>query len=114
CALPICGLVVDGLRTGNEALRLARRVVDLDDLVVLAVQQERRHVEPLQVLREIRLRERLHAFVRALQSHLRVPAPELVEQALRYLGTVAVRAEEGDRKVPIELRPIRREVLANT
>ena len=42
------------------------RVRERDDLVVLAVDDERRDVEPLQVLGEIRLGEGLDAVVRAL------------------------------------------------
>src|SRR4051794_2881206 len=55
--------VVDFLPILYEPGRFAGRVVDGDDLVVLAVHDKRRHVERREVIGEVGLRKGLDAFV---------------------------------------------------
>src|SRR5215831_20299636 len=70
---------VDVLRALDESGRLLSRVLRRNDLIVLAVEHEGRHVELLQVLGEIGFGERLDALVGVLQAGLHAPAPELIE-----------------------------------
>src|SRR5580698_6582940 len=53
-------------RALHDLRRLQCRRADRYDLVVVSVQNQRRHVELLQILREVRLRKRLDAVVRRL------------------------------------------------
>src|SRR5262245_2053539 len=57
-------------------------VLDRDDLVVLAVQDQGWHVESLQVLGLVRFGKRLDTFVGVLEAGLHAPEPELIERAL--------------------------------
>src|SRR5690606_18708454 len=91
--------IVNVLHVRNQPGRLARRVVNRDDLVVLAVQQQGRHVDLPQVVGEIGLGEGLHAVVRVLEAGLHAPQPELVENALRNLRAGAVGAVKLDREL---------------
>ena len=95
--------VVDFLRALDEPRRLAGRVVDGDDLVVLAMHDQRRHVELLEILGEVGLREGLDALVGVLEAGLHAPRPKLVQDALGHLGAGPVRAVELERQVPVEL-----------
>ena len=61
---------------------LPRRVVDRHDLVVVAVDEQRRDVDLLQVLRQVRLGERLDAVVGAPEAHLHRPEPERLAHSL--------------------------------
>src|SRR4051812_43250133 len=65
---------------------------DGNNLIVIAVDEERRDVYLFEILREIRLREGLDAIERALQSHLHALEPELIAQTLRDLRAGAIRA----------------------
>lgn len=78
---------------------------DGDDLVVVvAVGDEHRHRDRLEIIGEVGLRERRAAVVRALELDLHPLAPELVALALGDGRPFAVGAEERGRKVLVELR----------
>ncbi len=83
--------VLDELR-GEEG-----RVVDRHNLVVVAMDDQGRNVELLEVFREVRLGEGLDAVECAFEADLHRPQPERVQHALGHLGTRPVGAEEGIR-----------------
>src|SRR5262245_41282413 len=80
-----------------------------NDLIVARVHDQGRDIELLEVLSEVSLRERLDALIRVLQTGLHAQGPEVIEDSLRDLGTVAVGAEKGHGKIPPELRTVLRE-----
>ncbi len=96
---------------GNDLHGLAGRRVDRDDLVVVAVHDERRDVEPAQVLGEVGLGERGHAVDARLDAFLHRHEPERVPVALRGLGARPVGAEERLGGVLPELRPLVQDAL---
>ena len=73
--------IVDLYRALDEPGRLMRRVLDRDDLVILAVQHQGGHVEQLQILGEIGLGKGLDALVSVHEAGLHAPQPELIEYA---------------------------------
>src|ERR1041385_1232552 len=89
---------------GGEAMWRVR-----NDLIVARVHDEGWDIELLEVLAEVGLRERLDALVGVLQAGLHAQGPEVIEDALRDLGTFAVGAEERHGKIPPELRTVLRE-----
>ena len=78
-----------------------------NDLVVLAVDQQRRDVEALEVFGEVGLGEATvtHSY-EFLSPDCMLHEPELVEHALRDLVPGPVRAVELDGEVPVELRAV--------
>ncbi len=74
--------IVDVLGALDQPGGLDGGILDRNDLVILPVQDERRHVELLQVFGEVGLRECLDAFIGVQQAGLHAPEPELVECAL--------------------------------
>src|SRR5712692_5310681 len=77
------------------------------DLVGVALQDERRYVELLQVLGLICFRERLDAVVRTLDGDLHSLEPERVPNALRNLGVRLVVAVERHAQILEELGAVR-------
>src|SRR2546430_13250502 len=67
---------------------------DWDDLVVVAVDDERRHIDFLQILRKIRFGEQLNTIVDRLVTSLHALQPEGIAQALRHLRIRSVHAVE--------------------
>src|SRR5262245_40701538 len=65
--------VVDFRRAPDQLSRLLRRVLDRHDLIVLAVHDQGRDIDLLEVIGEVRLREGLDAVVRVLQAGLHAP-----------------------------------------
>src|SRR5215475_5473976 len=98
-----CARIVDYRRAPDELGRLPRRVLDGNDLVVLAVHDQGRNIDLLEVLGEIGLGEGLDALVGVLETRLHAPEPELIERTLGDVGTRPVGAIEGGRQVPVEL-----------
>src|SRR5918999_5782186 len=90
----------------HELGRAVGRGADGHDLVVVAVDDQRRHVEPLEVLGEVRLRKCLDAVVLTLQPALHAQAPEGVEHALRDRGARPVGAVERHGEVLEVLRAV--------
>src|SRR3989442_6096219 len=82
------------------------RVADRHDLVVVAVDDQSRNVELLEVFGEVRLREDLDAVECAFETSLHRPQPEHVPSALRHLRTRSVGPEEGGVGILVELRTI--------
>lgn len=82
----------DGI--GDEFRGEHRGVCDRHDLVVVAVDDERRHIELLQVFGEIRFRERLDAVIRVLVPSHHALQPPRLDQPLGNLGAGAVEAKE--------------------
>ena len=76
--------VLDDLR------RQPGRIVDRHDLVVIAVQHERRHVDLLEIVRVVDFGELLHAQILAVNAAHHALRPERVDRALRRLGVRAV------------------------
>jgi hypothetical protein len=113
CNAVRCTRVVDVLRALDEAGRLHRRVSHWHDLVILPMENQRRYIELLEFLCEIGLGEGLDAFVGVLKSGLHTPDPELVEQALRDLGTWPVGAVKHDCQILVELRAVAHEGCAH-
>src|SRR5690606_14527507 len=107
-------LLVDLERAVLEQLhRLERRVRDRHDLVVIAVQDERRHLDGLQVIGEVRLGERGDAVVvrfRAAHHCLPPPVPHYTVRRLRAGAVEPV--EWPARKPDVELCAATGELLA--
>src|SRR5262249_50310399 len=95
--------IVDLLRALDEPGRLPSRVLHRDDLVVLAVQDQGRDIELLEVLGEIGLGEGLDALVGVLEPGLHAPEPELIERALSNLGPRSLAALQRNRNAPLQL-----------
>ncbi len=83
------------------------RVADWHDLVVIAMDDQGRNVELLEVFRLVRLGEGLDAVECTFETDLHRPQPEGVPKALRYLGTRSVGAVEGCAEILVELRAVR-------
>ena len=77
--------IIDFLCAPYETSRLHRRVLDGNNLVVIAVQDQGRDIDLFEVLGEIGLRECLDAIVGILEAGLHAPEPELIEYALETL-----------------------------
>ncbi len=91
----------------DEFHRLMSGGTDGDNLVVIPVDDESRHIEPLQIFCEIRLGESLDAVIRVLVPGHHPLRPPGLDQALRNLGPRTVEAEEGTAgHVQEELRPV--------
>src|SRR5829696_309277 len=103
-----CTRIVDFLRAPDESGRLPRRVLDGNDLVVFAVQDQSRDIDLLEVLGEISLREGLDALVRVFEASLHAPVPELIQYTLRDLGPRPIGTVELSRQVIVELRALLR------
>ncbi|MNR43711.1 hypothetical protein D3C85_1623600 [compost metagenome] len=95
--------VVDRLGALDELNGLLCRVVDGHDLVVLAVHDQRGHIDLFQVFGEVGFGEGLDALVGVLLAALHAPEPELVQDALRHLRARAVGAEERESEFLVEL-----------
>jgi hypothetical protein len=98
--------IVDFLRALDESGRLRCRVLDRDDLVVLAVHDQSRDIDLLEVLGEIGLREGLDALVGVLEAGLHAPEPELIQYALGDLSPGPIGTVELCRQVLVELRGV--------
>src|SRR5579883_2982488 len=79
---------------------------DRHDLIVVAVDDERRHVDFLQIFGEIDLRKFVDAIELPLEAAQHALKPKRVAYALRKLGARPVIAEEGDRQILVELAAI--------
>src|SRR5688500_4347071 len=86
--------ILDQLRAGDQLDRGAGGRIDRNDLVVIAVDDQRRHVEALEILGEVGGRERRDGIVGVLVAAEYTLHPERIDQALRRLGTRTVEAEE--------------------
>ena len=101
--------IVDFLRALDQPRRFPRRILDGNDLVVLAVHDQGRDIELLEVLGEIGLGEGLDAFVSVLEAGLHAPEPELIQDALGDLGPRPVRAVKHHSQVFVELGAVLKE-----
>jgi hypothetical protein len=101
-----CTRIVDFLRALDESGRLRCRVLDRDDLVVLAVHDQSRDIDLLEVLGEIGLREGLDALVGVLEASLHAPEPELIQYALGDLSPGPIGTVELCRQVLVKLRGV--------
>src|SRR5437870_6078841 len=82
------------------------RRADGHDLVVVAVKDEGRQIELLEVFSEIRLRKSLDAIVMGLCASHHALQPPALADPFRNLGAWPVVAVERKRKVLVKLRPI--------
>lgn len=103
-----CTWIVDFLRAPDESGGLDRRVLDGNNLVVIAVHNQGRDIDLLEVLGEIGLREGLDALVRILEASLHAPEPELIQRTLGDFGSWPVGAVERYRQVLVKLRAVLR------
>src|SRR4029453_7860539 len=87
----------------------SRRSVDRHDLIALAMYEQGRNIKLLQVFVKLGLRKGRDGVIRVLEAALHTPEKELVQDALRDLGSRTIGAVERDRQLPVELRAIRRE-----
>src|SRR5260370_2673903 len=101
--------IVDLLGSLDELGRLLGRVLHRNDLIVLSVHDQSRHVELLEVRGKIGLRESLDALVGVLRAGLHAPEPELIEDALGDLLARPVGAVEGYGHILLELPPAARD-----
>ena len=99
-------LVHDELCILHDLRREQRRILDRHDLIVVAVQDQRRHVDLLQVFGEVRFRERLDAEVRSGESGAHALQPERFAYALGDLRARPVVAIERQGQILEELRAI--------
>lgn len=60
--------------------RLRSGIVDRHDLIIVAMRDQDRHVESLQVFGEIGFRERLDAVIRRREAGLHPVQPEVIDQ----------------------------------
>ncbi|KAG0752087.1 hypothetical protein G6F24_013812 [Rhizopus arrhizus] len=91
----------------DQLCRLAAGDVDRHDLVVIAVDDQRRHIELLQVGAEIGGRERSDRIVGVLVAALHALRPPRIDQALGHLRARAVEAvERARRDVLVQLRAV--------
>src|SRR5258706_3671520 len=81
-----------------------------DDLIVVAVDDERRDVELLQILGEVRLGERLDAVEHPFVAGLHALEPERVTEALGDLGARPIGAVERRSQIFEELRAVGEDV----
>src|SRR5665647_1583528 len=92
----------------------ASDVYKRQDLVIVAVDNQRRHVELLEVVGEISFGERLDAVEGVFVTGHYSLVPERVDHALRDLGTGPVSAEErAAGEILVELRAVGEGALAN-
>lgn len=108
-----CAGVIDRLGVLHQSHDLFCRIVNRHDLIVLAVHEQCRHVDPLQVFGEIGLGKSFDAFIGIFLAALHTPQPELIQQSLRDLGAIAVGAIERNGQLFVELRSIAGHALAN-
>jgi hypothetical protein len=91
----------------QELDRKRRRIGVRHDLIIVAMHDERRHVNLLQVLSEVGLREGLDAIVVRLGTSHHSLTPPVVDDTLTYLRARTVEAVEGaSGHVAIELRAV--------
>ncbi len=108
CAwIDLQGGVLDDLR------RQQGGVADRHDLIIVAVDNQGRNVEHLEVFGQVRLGESLDAVECAFETDLHRPQPEHVPNALRHLGTWPVGAVEGSAEILVELRAVRSDASAD-
>src|SRR6059058_2339629 len=106
-------LLVDLQGALPEELRGEQRGIgDRDNLVVVAVHDEGRHVDDLQVLGEVGLREGSDAVVMRLRAAHHALAPPVLDHGLGHLrARPVVVVEWAARELPIELRAVGGELL---
>ncbi|MCW3059206.1 MAG: putative bromoperoxidase [Capsulimonas sp.] len=97
----------------NKLSREKRRSADGDDLVGVAVRNQCRDIELLQVLGEVGFGELLDAIQHALDPGLHALEPERIDRSLVGCGALTVEAVEWDGKVLEELRAVVERVRAN-
>src|SRR5262245_8466191 len=73
-----------------------------DDLIIVAMHDERGYIESFEIFREIRLGEGLDALISRRQTALHGLREERIHQALRDLGAWPVESIEGPSEVPEE------------
>src|SRR5450759_5002689 len=93
-------------RVLDEFRREQGRSRDRHDLIVIAVDDQSRHVELLQVLSEIRLGEGFDGIEFVLETALHPLEPERVPHTLRDLVALAVGAVKQGGQIPEELRAV--------
>jgi hypothetical protein len=101
-----CTWIVDLFGTRNESGRLDRRILDRNDLVVIAVQDQGPDIHLLKILCEISFGEGLDTLVGVLEASLHTPEPELIQRSLGDFSVGSIGAIEGYRHVLIELRAV--------
>src|SRR3546814_19549361 len=75
------------------------------DLIIGPMHDERRHLDFLQIVREVGFRKGLHAVVMRLCTADHALTPPVLDQTLADLCTVALEAVEGPgRDIEVELR----------
>src|SRR6266849_9546028 len=89
------------------------RVADWDNLVVVSMKNQRRHVESLQIFGEIGFGKRLDAKVAGRESSHHALKPERFAHAFRDLRARPVVAVKWQRQVFEELRPVREDAGAD-
>jgi hypothetical protein len=94
--------------------RKQRRSADRNDLVVVAMDDEGRNVEPLQVLGKVGLREGLDAVEDGAETGQHPLEPERVAKALRDLGARPVGTVEWFAQILEELRAVGQDAGADT
>src|SRR5215208_2656045 len=98
--------VVDFHRALDESSRLPGRILHRNDLVVLAVKYQSRHIELLEVLGKVGLGEGFDTLVSFLEPGLLSPEPELIQHPLRDLGPGPVGAVERTCELLVRLRAV--------
>src|SRR5665647_3953225 len=92
--------------TFDDLGREQGRGADRYDLVVVAMHDQCRHVEFLEIFREVRLGKGLDAIDHSFEPGLHPLEPERIPQALRDLGALPVGAVKRRGKVLEELRAV--------
>ena len=111
---PVRGTRVDlELRAGDDLRRLQGSCLDGYDLVVVAMEDQRRYVDLLEVFGEIGLGEGLDAVVRTLDAHGHRHQPERIARTFRDVRPLPVRAVEGIGEIFVVLRTVGRDASSD-
>ena len=95
--------IVDFLCAPDQSCCLQPRDLYRNDLVVLAVYDQDRNINLLEILSEIGFKEGLESFVDILETSFHTPEPELIQHTLRDLGSRPVCTVERYREVPCRI-----------
>ena len=108
-----CAFVNLELRVFNQLGLQSSGIIDRHDLIIIALDNERWDVNPLQIFVLIRFRKRLDAKVRSRETTRDALEPKRFPHSLRNFGAGAIVTVEREREVSEEFRAISGDPAAN-